>query len=126
VAGVILMDAWFYFQHQLMHSKVLFRRFHARHQRSSAPTVWSNNAFGVVDAFLVQAFFLALPFIVPISSLVLIFSQLFDEVRGLIGHSGYDFFAGRLTWTPWPFLCPLHHDLHHQHFNINFGNQFTL
>jgi lathosterol oxidase len=126
VAGVVLMDAWFYFQHRLMHSKVLFRRFHARHHRSSAPTVWSNNAFGVFDAFLVQAFFLALPFIVPISPFVLIFSRLFDEVRGLIGHSGYDFFAGRLARKPWPFLCPLHHDLHHQHFNVNFGNQFTL
>lgn len=124
--AVVLQDAWLYFQHRLMHMKPLYRRFHRRHHLSVAPSVWSNNAFTVTDAFLIQAFFLVLPFILPIPPLALIGMRLFDEVRGLIGHAGHEHFAGRLARAPWPFIAVLHHEQHHQYFDVNFGNQFSF
>lgn len=124
-AAVVLHDAWFYFGHRLMHWKPLYR-FHKVHHASVTPTVWNNDSFAVVDALSVQSFFLVLPFLLPIPPAVLVFCRLFDQTKGMIGHSGYEHFAGRLARRPFPLVATVHHDLHHQRFTVNFANQFTL
>ncbi len=126
VATLILHDAWLYFEHRLMHTKPFYRRFHLRHHRAVAPTVWTNDAFSVTDAFLIQSFFLLLPFVIPIPPLVLIGCRTFDQIKGMVGHSGYEHFAGRWARAPSPLIATIHHDLHHQHFNVNFGNQLSI
>lgn len=124
-AAVVLHDAWFYFGHRLMHWKPLYRH-HKLHHASVTPIVWSNDSFSVLDALSVQSFFLVLPFILPIPPAVLVFCRLFDQTKGMIGHSGYEHFAGRLARRPFPFVATVHHDLHHQRFTENFANQFTV
>ena len=125
-ATVVIFDLWLYVEHRLMHTKLLYRPFHLRHHRAVAPSVWTNDAFTVTEAFVIQAFFILLPFILPIPPLVLIFCRLFDQVKGMIGHSGYEHFAGRLSRAPSPLIATLHHDLHHQRFTVNFGNQTSF
>lgn len=125
VAAVVIHDAWFYFGHRLMHTKPLYR-FHKVHHANVTPIVWSNDSFSVVDAVSVQSFFLVLPFILPIPPAVLVFCRLFDQTKGMIGHSGYEHFAGRIARKPFPLVATVHHDMHHQRFTVNFANQFTL
>ena len=125
VAVVVLHDAWFYFGHRLMHVR-RFYKHHKRHHANVTPIVWSNDSFSVADALTVQSFFLILPFVLPIPPAVFIFCRLFDQTKGMIGHSGYEHFANRLSCWPFPLVATVHHDLHHQRFSVNFANQFTF
>lgn len=123
-AAVVIHDAWFYFSHRLMHTKPLYR-WHKTHHLSVTPTVWNNDSFSLPDALSIQSFFIVLPFILPIPPLALIGLRLFDQTKGMIGHSGYEHFAGRLARWPFPLVATVHHDQHHQRFIYNFANQFT-
>lgn len=124
--ALVLNDAWFYVEHRLMHTKLFYRRFHQRHHQSVAPTVWTADAISVVECIFIHVFLILLPFILPAPALVLIALRLWDEVRGLIGHAGYEHLAGPLARAPWPFISAMHHDLHHQRFTVNFANQFSV
>jgi len=123
--SIILYDAWFYWMHRLMHTKALYR-FHSLHHQSVAPTVWSNYSDSYTDAFAMQAFYLIAPVLLPIPPVVLILHRLIDHINGQIGHSGFEFFADRFTRAPSPMLCVTFHDQHHQYFNYNFANFFSI
>jgi sterol desaturase/sphingolipid hydroxylase (fatty acid hydroxylase superfamily) len=90
------------------------------------PTVWNNDSFSIPDALSVQSFFLVLPFLLPIPPAVLVFCRLFDQTKGMIGHSGFEYFGNATARWPLPLVATLHHDYHHQHFTVNFANQFTI
>ena len=62
VASLVIYDAWFYWGHRMMHSKLLYR-FHAHHHRSLVPTPWSNNSDTQIGAFVEQSYFLFAPFL---------------------------------------------------------------
>lgn len=125
VVALILFDAWFYFGHRLLHWGPMYR-FHALHHKSVAPTVWSNDSSGPVDTLIEHGFYLVVWFVLPAPALSLIALRLFDQISGMIGHSGFEFFAGRTARRPWPFICPTFHDLHHSRFTYNFGNMFSI
>src|SRR5262245_20607302 len=38
---ILVHDAWFYWTHRLMHTRLLFRRFHGVHHLSRNPTPWA-------------------------------------------------------------------------------------
>lgn len=42
---ILAHDAYFYWTHRLMHTRALFRRFHAVHHLSRNPTPWTAYAF---------------------------------------------------------------------------------
>ena len=123
--SIVLYDAWFYWMHRLMHTKALYR-FHSLHHQSIAPTVWSNYSDSYTDAFGMQAFYLLAPLLLPIPPVILIIHRVLDHINGQIGHSGFEFFADRLTRAPSPMLCVTFHDQHHQYFNYNFANFFSV
>ncbi len=107
-----------------MHTKPLVR-WHRLHHTSRTPTVWSNDNFTLIDSFSVQSFFLILPIFVPVPPLVLVAFRLYDQTRGMIGHSGHEYVDGIWARWPWPLVCTLHHDDHHALWRYNFANQFT-
>ena len=125
VVSLILFDAWFYFGHRLLHWGPMYR-FHALHHKSVAPTVWSNDSSGVVDTFIEHSFYLVVWFILPVPALAIFALRLFDQISGMIGHSGFEFFASPTSRRPWPFICTTFHDLHHSRFNYNYGNIFSI
>ncbi len=125
VVSLILFDAWFYFGHRLLHWGPMYR-FHALHHKSVAPTVWSNDSSGVVDTFIEHSFYLVVWFILPAPALAIFALRLFDQISGMIGHSGFEFFASPTSRRPWPFICTTFHDLHHSKFNYNYGNIFSI
>lgn len=125
VVSLILFDAWFYFGHRLLHWGPMYR-FHALHHKSVAPTVWSNDSSGVVDTFIEHSFYLVVWFVLPVPVLAIFALRLFDQISGMIGHSGFEFFASPTSRRPWPFICTTFHDLHHSRFNYNYGNIFSV
>jgi lathosterol oxidase len=122
--SLLLYDSWFYWGHRLMHTKALYR-FHAHHHKSVVPTPWSNNSDTLVGAFVEQSYFLVIPFLLPVPPAVLIVHKIFDQVTGMIGHAGHEYFASPTARWPWPLPCTTFHDQHHGYFRCNFANTFT-
>jgi sterol desaturase/sphingolipid hydroxylase (fatty acid hydroxylase superfamily) len=125
VVAMIVFDTWFYWGHRAMHMKALYP-FHQFHHRSVAPTVWSNDSFTFVDAFVMQSFYIWAPIFLPIPPLLLVGHRVFDHFNGMIGHLGHEFAASKLTRAPSPMVCTVYHDIHHELFRYNFANFFTF
>lgn len=123
--SIVLFDAWFYWGHRLMHWRPLYRH-HLWHHRSVAPTVWSNYSDTMVDALAMQSYYLIAPLVLPIPPAVLIAHRVYDHVNGMIGHSGFEYFADRTTRFPSPFVCTTFHDQHHEKFRYNYANFFSF
>src|SRR5262249_28680017 len=69
--------------------------------------------------------FFVIPFVLPIAPEVIIAHKIFDQVEGMIGHAGHEYFASSSTRWPSPFPCTTFHDQHHGHFRYNYANTFT-
>lgn len=124
--GLLLVayDAWFYWTHRLLHTK-WFYRFHAPHHRAVAPTAWSNDAGSSVDTTVAQGFFLLASVLTPAPLVALFAHRAFDQVTGMIGHCGFEHFAGRTMRWPWPMITTIYHDQHHSSFRYNYANYFS-
>jgi len=123
--SVILHDTWFYWGHRILHTKI-FYRFHSPHHRSVTPTVWSNDAGHTVDTLFAHSYYALIVFVLPIPAAVLLLHRLFDQVSAAVGHCGFEHFAGFTARKPWPLLCTVFHDQHHQYFLYNYGNYFSV
>jgi Delta7-sterol 5-desaturase len=125
LASMLLFDTWFYWLHRLVHTRPLYRKVHLWHHQTVTPEVWSNNSELVVDNLFLQSYWLVAHFLIPIAPLVLFAHRLYDQVMGVIGHSGYEF-GGKACWPPSPMISVTHHDQHHQYVRCNFGGHFTF
>src|SRR5690606_19435929 len=125
VISIVAFDAWFYWAHRFMHTKLMYR-FHAEHHRSVAPTVWSTYNDSLVDAFVMQSYYLWALFILPIPGIVLIAHRLYDHFNGTLGHSGFEFWAAPWSRLPSPMVCVTFLDQHHSRFRYNYANYFSF
>ncbi|MCF3931959.1 sterol desaturase family protein [Acuticoccus sp. M5D2P5] len=125
LGSVFLFDTWFYWVHRLNHFGP-FKKWHALHHQSVAPTVWSNYSDTFFDAFSQQSFFLFMPLIVPFPPAIFIAHRAFDHFNGMIGHSGIEFAAGKSSRSPWPLASVTFHDMHHSTYNYNYANHFSF
>jgi sterol desaturase/sphingolipid hydroxylase (fatty acid hydroxylase superfamily) len=125
VVATVLFDFWFYVAHRIMHTKPLYK-WHKAHHSNVTPSAWAMDHFTIPDALSTQSFFFVLPFVVPIPPAVYLVWRGFDQIKGAFGHSGLELFASRFTRWPFPFIAVVHHDMHHQRFQVNFANQFTV
>lgn len=123
--ATLLHDLWFYWVHRLLHTKKLIR-WHRLHHMSPVPTVWTNDRFTLPDVLMTQCFLTVVVFVLPIPALALVLYRLSDHIKGIIGHSGYEYAASRLAIWPMPFVCVSHHDGHHELFRYNFGNTLSV
>ncbi|WP_417694497.1 sterol desaturase family protein [Roseibium sp.] len=121
----VVFDAWFYWGHRLLHHPA-FYKFHQPHHASVAPTVWSNDSATTVDTLIEHGFYLVVWLVLPVPALSIFALRLFDQISGMVGHSGFEYFAGRSSRAPFPLLCTTYHDLHHSQFHYNFGNFLSL
>jgi sterol desaturase/sphingolipid hydroxylase (fatty acid hydroxylase superfamily) len=58
-------------------------------------------------------------------ALAFIAHRLFDQISAIIGHSGYEYFAGPTSRKPFPGICTTYHDQHHSEFVYNYANYFS-
>lgn len=128
LALIILMhDAYFYWSHRMMHHKRLFALFHRTHHLSRAPTPFTAYSFAPLEAVVEAAFLPIYLLFVPMHMFVIGAFLVHMIVRNVIAHAGFELFPRH--WLNWPLLRHItassHHDMHHQHFNCNYGFYFT-
>ena len=124
VASLVLFDTWFYWFHRLIHTRLLYRRVHRWHHLTITPVVWSNNSDRLVDNLFLQSYWLIAHMLIPIAPAALFAHKIYDQITGVIGHSGFEH-GGRWCWPPSPLVGVTHHDQHHQFFRCNYATHFT-
>lgn len=124
--SMLIFDAWFYWGHRLIHTQPVYKWIHQWHHKSVTPMVWSNNNDTFLDNLVLQSYFFFAPFFLPIPSHVLIAHKLYDQVTGMLGHSGYEYSAGPLSRFPSPLIGVTFHDLHHETPKYNYGAHFSI
>jgi sterol desaturase/sphingolipid hydroxylase (fatty acid hydroxylase superfamily) len=123
--SVLLYDAWFFWVHRLLHSRLMYR-FHRQHHTSVSPTVWTNHHETVVEALLNQLYYALIVFVLPIPWQTLVVQKLYDQISGMLGHAGYEHFASPAGRAPWPLASTVFHDQHHGSFHYNFAHTFSF
>jgi Delta7-sterol 5-desaturase len=124
VASLVLFDTWFYWLHRLIHTRFFYRRVHRWHHLTITPVVWSNNSDRLVDNLFLQSYWLVAHMLIPIAPAVLFAHKIYDQITGIIGHSGYEH-GGLWCWPPSPLVGVTHHDQHHQFFRCNYATHFS-
>jgi sterol desaturase/sphingolipid hydroxylase (fatty acid hydroxylase superfamily) len=127
VAGIVGLDAWFYWTHRLMHDPRLFRRFHRRHHRSNNPSPFTAYSFDVGEALLLVAFPVFFPMVFPMMSGTMPWVMLYQIVTNTLLHSGYELMPARRDGRPMLdfIVTTTHHDLHHAQAGWNYAAWFT-
>jgi len=127
VAGIIGLDAWFYWTHRLMHDPRLFRRFHRRHHRSNNPSPFTAYSFDVGEALLLFGFVVVWPAVFPMHSHAMQWVMLYQIVTNTLLHSGYELMPARRDGRPMLdfIVTTTHHDLHHAQAGWNYAAWFT-
>ena len=126
-AAIVILgyDLYYYWAHRLLHTN-RFKRFHRWHHQSLAPTAWSADSQSPAETFIIQSFMVWAAILLPIPPLAFVLHRLYDHVSAQLGHCGYEFFADRSTRAPSPMVCTTFHDQHHELYNFNYGNYFSL
>lgn len=125
---LLVHDTYFYWIHRLMHHPRLYRRVHFVHHKSVNPSPWAAYAFHPVEAVLEAGIIPLLLVTIPmhpisfslISTLMLWFN--------VYGHLGYELFPAHIYTHPigrW-LNSSVHHNLHHEKFNGNYGLYFSI
>jgi lathosterol oxidase len=124
VLSLVVFDAWFYWFHRLIHTRRLYRRLHRWHHLTVTPVVWSNNSDRLVDNLFLQSYWLIAHFLVPAAPAALLAHKIYDQITGVVGHSGWEH-GGAWCRPPSPLVGVTHHDQHHRYFRCNYATHFT-
>ena len=128
VGYVVLFDAYFYGLHRALHTPVLYRRIHAVHHRSTAPTVLTALAFHPVEGLLILAFMPVAMWLIPIHLASLAIASAFLSGSILVAHCGYQVFPRWWEEVPvlnW-YVTPRVHDAHHVQRDCNFSATLSI
>jgi sterol desaturase/sphingolipid hydroxylase (fatty acid hydroxylase superfamily) len=126
-AGVVALDAWFYWMHRFMHHPRFFRRFHRRHHRSHNPSPFTAYSFDIGEALLLVGFVVVFPLAFPIPWVAMQWVMLYQIVTNTLLHSGYELMPARRDGRPMLdfIVTTTHHDLHHGQAGYNYAAWFT-
>jgi sterol desaturase/sphingolipid hydroxylase (fatty acid hydroxylase superfamily) len=127
VAIVVLHDAYFYWMHRGLHSRLMFRRAHLEHHLSRTPTAWAAYSFAPLEGLFEALFMPLFLLLAPMHAIVIVAFVLHQIARNVLGHMGHELaWPGftRSRWTGW-LTTTTHHDLHHSQGNYNYGLYFA-
>lgn len=126
LAGVVVLDAWLYWKHRLLHTRWLFP-FHRVHHTFRDPTAFASFAVQPVEALLTfwPVLLVALPVAVHWAPLY------FGLVGGFVVlnyylHCGVTFGWIERTVSQTGLNTSAHHNIHHSHANANFGEAMVV
>jgi Delta7-sterol 5-desaturase len=122
--SLVVFDTWFYWFHRLIHTSRLYRSVHRWHHMTVTPVVWSNNSDRLIDNLFLQSYWLIAHFLVPAAPAVLLAHKIYDQITGVVGHSGWEH-GGIWCRPPSPLVGVTHHDQHHRYFRCNYATHFT-
>ena len=130
VLMVFMHDTYFYWGHRLMHHPKIYRYVHQVHHRSTNPSPCASLYFhpfeAIIEFGIIFVFIFTIPYH-PISIVMFYTYQLFINV---MGHLSIELFSSKLADGNAWFLkfhnSITHHNLHHKHFNYNYGLYFNI
>ncbi len=125
VASVYLVFLWstanFYFVHRLLHFPSIYRHVHELHHRNVDVGPWTGISMHPLEHLLYFSP-LVLWWFVPVHPVIIILTGFYQGLSPAISHCGFDYLqAGRLRIKTGDW----YHQLHHQYFNLNYGNTPT-
>jgi lathosterol oxidase len=125
---MLILDAYFYFSHRLLHWKPLMKWVHITHHRSKIPTAFSTIAFHPGEALIQWLVFPLIVYTIPCQSIVLAGFFGFTFLVNNLGHLGYEFYPRGFTRHPisrWSNTSTFH-NMHHTHVSCNYGLYFNF
>jgi len=133
IASILILffthDAYFYWTHRLMHSRVtFFYNIHRIHHTSLNPTPFAIYTFGPTEAILLGLYFYAIAFLLPIHLYAFIAFFILNTFFNTAGHLGYEFLPESIhdTAVGKVFNTSTHHNMHHQYGRSNYALYLTL
>lgn len=125
VACLYLMFAWsttnFYFVHRFLHWQPIYRRVHELHHRNVDVGPWSGISMHPLEHLLYFSPFVLWWFL-PVHPVIVVLTGFYQGLHPALSHSGFDYVSfGRLKVKTGDWF----HHLHHQYFNLNYGNTPT-
>ena len=125
---IFLHDTYFYWMHRLMHQPKLFKYFHLVHHKSTNPSPWAAYAFHPLEAVIEASIIFLIVFMIPHHRTALLTFLTFMIIYNVYGHLGYELYPKRFNkhfigrWVN----TSVNHNLHHKHFEGNYGLYFLI
>jgi sterol desaturase/sphingolipid hydroxylase (fatty acid hydroxylase superfamily) len=123
IAWLLFEDTWFYWIHRLMHHKYLYKWIHSSHHVSVDTSPFTQNAFHFIESLLAGLGSIFATMLFPSWAPAYFVFQLFGAVSNMVAHSGYEFYP---KWMLFWKTTATHHNMHHQHFDGNYGTHLTF
>lgn len=126
IAAVLVLDAWLYWKHRLLHTRLLFP-FHRAHHAARDPTPLAAFAVGPVEAVLTfwPIVFLAMPE-APHYAPVYYGLVVGFILQNFYLHCGISVGILEKLLTPFMANSSVFHNKHHANARVNFGEALTL
>ncbi|MCB1156208.1 MAG: sterol desaturase family protein [Leptospiraceae bacterium] len=127
VVLILVHDMYFYFGHRLMHTKLLYKKVHLVHHNSTNPSPWASFSFHPYEAVIEAGIIPIMVFVLPLHPIAILSFILFMTGMNVLGHLAYELFPSGFTTHPffkW-LNTSTHHNMHHKHFNCNYGLYFN-
>jgi sterol desaturase/sphingolipid hydroxylase (fatty acid hydroxylase superfamily) len=120
-------DTWFYWIHRLLHHPKLYRLVHEEHHKSVDVNPFTTLSFHVAEPFLLSLWIIPVAFFFPVYAPALGLLQLWGFLDNLKSHLGYELYPRWWNRSWLGFLTSsTYHNLHHSHFNGNYGVHFRF
>lgn len=125
---VLIHDTYFYWTHRLIHHPKLFRIIHRVHHKSTNPSPWAAYAFHPSEAVINSGVFVVILFTIPVHGFHLFLFFVLSLVYNVYGHLGYELYPRGFSrhWLGRWINTSVNHNLHHKHFNGNYGFYFLF
>jgi len=115
----LFTDCMVYWFHRGLHHPIFYRRLHKLHHSYRFTSPYSSHAFHPLDGFGQGIAYYVFPYIFPLHNLLFIGMFVLVNFWTISIHDQVDF-GGHLVNTTG------HHTIHHDKFNYNYGQYFTL
>ena len=122
VAIVFWSSLHFYFIHRLLHWKPLYKIAHAVHHRNGNLGPWSGLSMHPIEHVIYLSSVL-LHLLIASHPIHILFHMHWNTLGAAASHAGFESltFRGKTIMR----LTAFHHQLHHRHYNCNYGNEYT-
>lgn len=128
VVALVIHDTYFYWMHRAMHHPKLYKKAHLVHHQSVNPSPWTSFSFHFIEGVTEAMIAPILIFMLPMHPLALAIFGLSSFFINVYGHLGFEiaprWFRSSLLFEI--VNTSVHHNLHHEKFNGNYGLYFRL
>jgi len=128
IITAVLWDAWFYWTHRLMHTRLLFRTFHRTHHLSRVTNPLTGYSLDVPEAIVYVIFLPLVTMLYPLHPVSMMLFMIIQLAGNLMIHQGHEFLPARFAGSRWSYWLssPTSHAMHHYHFVGNYGYYFQF